>query len=340
MNEFTRNYLHERFQGDELYHHGIQGMHWGVKNGPPYPLDKKVSASIKAGKNKKIRVTAEEYRQARNKKHKKEDVTKRTHINIHKGDNEHWFREVNDYTGFQEMTSQGIQGTSISNVAELIGSGQGDWVRRLDRPGHKANMSDANVVNFSRNVVRKQFATHNGRLDPGLNNNCGKCSAALFLRGLGYDVEAGRSGRGVLNSAPQYWFDGAVPYKRTGARATYEQMASFGNQGKGTLNIRHANGSGHMVYFQNERGSDGRTRPIIYDGQIATRYDSLSDFLKRESVDLSRPMEITRLDTATPNWGHLAEDSVIRMGFKDTSRNLVENTRQGGRWKSDDFRFV
>lgn len=25
---------------NELYHHGIQGMHWGVKNGPPYPIDK------------------------------------------------------------------------------------------------------------------------------------------------------------------------------------------------------------------------------------------------------------------------------------------------------------
>lgn len=24
----------------ELYHHGIQGQKWGVRNGPPYPLDK------------------------------------------------------------------------------------------------------------------------------------------------------------------------------------------------------------------------------------------------------------------------------------------------------------
>lgn len=23
----------------ELYHHGVKGMHWGIRNGPPYPLD-------------------------------------------------------------------------------------------------------------------------------------------------------------------------------------------------------------------------------------------------------------------------------------------------------------
>ena len=32
----------------ELYHHGIKGMHWGVRNGPPYPLDSQVSMKIKA----------------------------------------------------------------------------------------------------------------------------------------------------------------------------------------------------------------------------------------------------------------------------------------------------
>jgi hypothetical protein len=26
--------------GGEIYHHGISGMHWGVRNGPPYPIEK------------------------------------------------------------------------------------------------------------------------------------------------------------------------------------------------------------------------------------------------------------------------------------------------------------
>jgi hypothetical protein len=34
---------------EDIYHHGTKGMHWGVKNGPPYPignLQKKTSSKI------------------------------------------------------------------------------------------------------------------------------------------------------------------------------------------------------------------------------------------------------------------------------------------------------
>lgn len=330
MNELIKRLCYSQFQDEELYHHGITGMHWGVKNGPPYPLDKKVSAGIKSGKNKKVRYSDEEYRAMRSGKIKTnaEDKTKRTHIYAgFKGTptNEHHYREGNDFTGFRELTSQGITGDIITDVATLIASGYGNWTRRLNRPGHKATLADVLDCNWQR---QNSDSTHNGRNDPGLNNNCGKCAATMFLRGLGYDVQAGRSGVGVLNSAYQYWFDGARAYKETGARNMYERMLRFGNQGKGVLNIRHANGSGHSVYFQNERGNDGRMRPTIYDGQIGTRYGSLSDFLRQESVDITRPVEITRLDGTTPNWEHLAEDSVIRMNFASDNRNLVLNTRK------------
>lgn len=36
---------------DELMHHGIDGQKWGVKNGPPYPLD----SGHKTSRNRKYR---------------------------------------------------------------------------------------------------------------------------------------------------------------------------------------------------------------------------------------------------------------------------------------------
>lgn len=37
----------EQKVNDYLEHHGIQGQKWGIKHGPPYPLDRKTSKAIK-----------------------------------------------------------------------------------------------------------------------------------------------------------------------------------------------------------------------------------------------------------------------------------------------------
>lgn len=38
---------------NEIYHYGVDGQKWGVKNGPPYPLDKGMSPRKAASRAKK-----------------------------------------------------------------------------------------------------------------------------------------------------------------------------------------------------------------------------------------------------------------------------------------------
>lgn len=338
-NKYCRAFVYAAICTDaSLRHHGIPNMHWGVRNGPPYPLDKKVSAAIRSGKNEKARHTKKELKDLR--KHPQKD--KKVGITHLGNPVERFFPEVNRW--YSNGATTGLEGRTYAkqfdNVASVIGRGEGDWIRRLDRPGHKATMDDAYDCNWQR---QRSLSNSNGRYDPGLNNNCGKCSATMFLRGLGYDVQAGRANN-TLISAPEYWFDGAKPYKEKGAANIYRTMSGFGNQGKGVLSIRRPNGSGHAVYFQNEKGSDGKTRPVIYDGQVGARYASLSQFLKAEGADTTQFTTITRLDGSTPNWKHLAEDSVCRMNFanKDLNWVRVDNPKRsdkGTLYRADNMRF-
>ena len=47
MNEFYIDYDAPYVEDHELYHHGRLHMHWGVRNGPPYPLNRQGLAKFK-----------------------------------------------------------------------------------------------------------------------------------------------------------------------------------------------------------------------------------------------------------------------------------------------------
>lgn len=305
---------------DVLCHHGVKGQKWGVRNGPPYPLKNKKNKANKKEATKTSKTT---------KTTKKDEAEFKVGITHLSAPDERFWRE----------SVKASDLSRIMNVAEGIMSGELSHLKRLKRESGKIQMSDAIDVNMRRNVSSDSGYANNAS-DPGLYNNCAKCSASLFLRALGYDVQAGRSAHGALSTAGEYWFDGAVPYKEKSIENLEKRMASFGRQGKGMLGCRRADGSGHSVYFQNERGEDGKYKTVIYDGQIGRKYDSLKDLFDAESFDESQFSRITNLSTATPNWEHLAEDSVSRVNYKNRDLNVVQNIKDGRVFTADNLRFT
>lgn len=54
--------LMENASKSELMHHGVDGQKWGVKNGPPYPIDRS-NKSVKMIKQKPVRIADEKFTQ-------------------------------------------------------------------------------------------------------------------------------------------------------------------------------------------------------------------------------------------------------------------------------------
>lgn len=319
-NKLTKELMHSMVEENFLSHHGIIGQKWGKRHGPPYPLDSKISKKItKAHKKKNGK------KPVKDKEFKVGYVSKVASVLLGDPDTD------NSLNYFR-----GVSSTPV-NVAGIIGSKNGAFMRTLDRPGHKITMDDLKNVNVSGGQT---YNTSSER-----THNCALCSSALALRSLGYNVVSGTVNPklgGTLTGYGEQWFDGAVRYKERSAIDAYKRMVGFGNQGKGFIDMSFKTGGGHSVYFQNERGKDGKIHPVVYDGQVGQRYEKFSDFLKEyepsfkerrvDGLPVGSGMHITRVNGATPNWKALEQDRVVQVDRaiipKVTSRVLPESGRK------------
>lgn len=282
MNEFSIDAACAGY--DELYHHGIPNQRWGVRNGPPYPLDQKRHRRVVSGKQDK---EIKKYDTAITGRTQFSSLSEQRKYSLHKGDRDD---KTVDQTPLEYLTD--------------------DLMSQIKTLGNKGKISqdpfgDVEKTNPNFSNARDEDVWR------GANNNCVKCTSALALRALGYDVIAGLAPTGLMNNATQRYWDGARPYKERGADNLEKRMKSFGKRGMGEFSMRFENGSGHSMYFQNERQPDGSYAPVIYDGQNGRVLGSVATALAKYGFDTSKFGQITRLDDATPNLKAMAEDSVF-----------------------------
>lgn len=94
-----KRWVEKHLYSTELFHHGIKGQKWGVRNGPPYPLEKSTKSSIieEAIRNGTVRKTINREKQLR---HTKSHYTKgRSYLD---GDLEYAQKLVDELSGTGE----------------------------------------------------------------------------------------------------------------------------------------------------------------------------------------------------------------------------------------------
>lgn len=323
--------------GGELFHHGRKGQRWGVRNGPPYPLDQSKTKSY-AAKNEKRPKNAGKSdvpKKARNKKI--DELVKSGKVK---------FDNLPDYEvgSLTTMTLNdgrqfvsGLMNGHDFDWEEITNYTDGGWQTTASRIGNNPNAHKySDDDDFNRSHVQNRELNRNdlkqcnpGFGDPGTTQNCAKCSANLELRLRGYDISAGRQTYPSSVDANTLWFKGAKRMHMDSDVAE-DTLRSFGNGSSGTLSIQYpGNTGGHAMHWTITKAGAFS----IEDGQNGRIFPSLSAMMDAYGADSSRGIDAFRLDNCEPDWDMLAQDSVVRLNAGNASKvHNKFNDRIVDRW--------
>lgn len=280
---------------NELYHHGIKGQKWGVRR-----FQNKDGTRTKAGKDRAKYVR--ERKLSDEQKLKKGNWKTGSEYLVGEIDRQRHEWEADWRTGelksvaheVRDIVSQGKRG--LQDIAFT------EW---------DAHFTDFDSYDLSQ--VNPGFG------EPGTTQNCSKATVATELARYGVKVTAGRQAFPSSSDAMSYWFDGAK--KETGKLDDIERtLAGYGDGASGSISGYYPEGKGgHCMHFSVKGG-----KVHVQDGQNGRRFGSIREAAEAYGFDTSREMSAFRLDTATPNWDHLHEDSVISTPRQQQKRWTVD----------------
>lgn len=175
-------YTENDFRAYELYHHGILGMKWGKKQGPPYPLDasdhsaaeKKAGYKDSIGLKKKGSRNEERYARKEAKSYKKQMNNQVREIasakmlkSMHEKDLQNWEKRTGWYAGIVKKNSQ----KGLSDADNYISSGEKELDRLLKEAGEKGYDIDVKQGRTSFQIGTTLFTVPAPEFDVKKKNN-------------------------------------------------------------------------------------------------------------------------------------------------------------------------
>lgn len=304
----------------ELYHHGIKGQKWGVKNGPPYPIKrhktsttrtKSINESIKKGKIKVNNL---------------KDYTVGSLTTFVNSGKEYTSGLIHGHDfDWQEVVNTDAYGlvTPVHNALknkEKNGN-YGVYQYSDSDPIFERSINHGRIDDFSMRTCNPSYGSD------GTTQNCAKCSATLELERRGFHFMSGRQTYPSSVDAMSYWFKGAERMDMDSDIAE-ESIKSFGKKTSGTISIRYPDeiGGGHAMHWTVDDNGDFE----IQDGQNNRRFSSISNMMETYGGDSSKQVSVFRLDNCEPDWDHMESDSVVRHpGGEQKPYNKVRNKFDG-----------
>ena len=261
-----------------LYHHGIKGQRWGVRNGPPYPL----GANQKSTREKKQTIVSNV------------DAGKRFVSSKMTGDIVTMNFAVQTALATAYLATIGITvAISKHNEKKLRKQYSEEFDERYENRTVK-KLDDLPKLSNKMTASESVKAISPGFPRRGHTENCAFCTTAMALREKGYDVRAQTTDHG--------WHTEDLFSKAFGASVNnmkqcrnldqiLKTLSSHGDGAYGNLSIYWRGGGGHSVFWKNENGKTN-----IYDGQQGKKLN-----LRRyEHMISPRSSQYQRLDNCDP----------------------------------------